>query len=247
MPTLRFLATRKTLTAIAVLTMALALGANATALAVLDAFLLSSLAVPEPDRVVVIAPQRDMPGRGTVAFADAYPNYELLRDNQRSFADVSALVQLQASWETQGEATPLRATSATASFFAAMRLQPMLGRAFIASEEGPSPAPVVVISHALWRSAFATDSAVIGRPMSLNGSPLWHALPVVGQARSGHEGFLRASQPAGTQGGVKKRERWLMGFGRQNGRFACVDVADGSVRWELDLAAACTEIGRAHV
>src|SRR5687768_6084767 len=171
MPTLRFLATRKTLTAIAVLTMALALGANATALAVLDAFLLSSLAVPEPDRVVVIAPQRDMPGRGTVAFADAYPNYELLRDNQRSFADVSALVQLQASWETQGEATPLGATSATASFFAAMRLEPMLGRAFVASEEGPSPAPVVVISHALWRSAFATDSAVIGRTMSLNGSP----------------------------------------------------------------------------
>ena len=171
MPTLRFLATRKTLTAIAVLTMALALGANAAALAVLDAFLLSSLAVPEPERVVVIAPQRDLPGRGTVMFADAYPNYELLRKTQRSFADVSAYVQLQASWATDGEARPLRATSTTASFFSAMRLEPMLGRAFVVSEEGPSPAPVVVISHALWRAAFATDSAVVGRTMSLNGSP----------------------------------------------------------------------------
>jgi predicted permease len=171
MPTLRFLATRKTLTAIAVLTMALALGANATALAVLDAFLLSSLAVPEPDRVLIIAPERDLPGRGTVVFSDAYPNYELLRQTQRSFAEISAFVQVQASWETQGDARPLRATSATASFFSTMRLQPTLGRAFIAGEEGPSPAPVVVISHALWRSSFATDPTVVGRTMSLNGIP----------------------------------------------------------------------------
>ena len=63
---LRFLARRKALSAIAVLTMALALGANTAALSVLEAFLLSSLAVPESDRVVLIAPERTMPGRGSV-------------------------------------------------------------------------------------------------------------------------------------------------------------------------------------
>ena len=171
MTTLRFLATRKTLTAIAVLTMALALGANATALAVLKAFLFSSLAVPEAERVVVIAPERDLPGRGTVVFAEAYPNYELLRATQRAFADVATLVQLQASWDDGGEARPLAATSATASFFPTLRVQPMLGRVFAADEEGPAPAPVVVISHTLWRSSFATDSAVVGRTMLLNGAP----------------------------------------------------------------------------
>src|SRR5687767_12685300 len=132
MPTLRFLATRKTLTAIAILTMALALGANAAVLAVLDAFLLSSLAIPESDRVVVIAPERDLPGRGTVVFSDAYPNYELLRASQRTFADVATFVQLQASWDHQGDVRPLKATSATASFFSTMRLQPAIGRAFTA-------------------------------------------------------------------------------------------------------------------
>src|SRR5215217_2691179 len=136
---LRFLARRKALTAIAVLTMALALGANTAALTVLKAFLLSSLAVPESDRVVVIAAERDMPGRGAVVFSEAYPNYQLLRETQHSFADVSVLLQLQASWDDHGEARPLNAARASASFFSTMRVQPTIGRAFTASEEGPSP------------------------------------------------------------------------------------------------------------
>ena len=168
---LRFLARRKALTAIAVLTMALALGANAAALAVLKAFLLSSLAVPESDRVVLIAPERELPGRGTVVFSEAYPNYQLLRETQRAFADVTVLLQLTASWDDHGEARALNAVRASASFFPTMRVQPMLGRAFAASEEGPSPAPVVVISHRLWTSSFGADPAVVGRTMSLDGAP----------------------------------------------------------------------------
>ena len=58
-----------------------------------------------------IAPERDMPGRGTVIFAEAFPNYVRLRETQRAFADVGILLQLQASWQDQGEARPLNATS----------------------------------------------------------------------------------------------------------------------------------------
>jgi predicted permease len=168
---LRFLARRKALSAIAIFTMALALGANTAALSVLEALLLSGLAVPEPDRVVVIAPERDMPGRGSVVFGEAYLNYELLRRTQRTFADVATFIQLQASWDDGGEARPLNATRASASFFSTLRIQPLLGRAFTASEEGPSPAPVVLLSHGLWTSAFGRDPAVIGRSISLNGAP----------------------------------------------------------------------------
>jgi predicted permease len=168
---LRFLARRKALTAIAVLTMALALGANTAALSVLKAFLLSSLAVPESDRVVLVAPERTLPGRGSVVFSDAYPNYELLRQTQRAFADVAVFVQLQASWDDRGEARPLNATRASASFFSTMRVPPARGRAFTAGEEGPSPAPVVLISHGLWTSSFAADPSVVGRAISINGAP----------------------------------------------------------------------------
>jgi predicted permease len=168
---LRFLARRKALSAIAVLTMALALGANTAVLSVLNAFLLSGLAVPESDRVVQIAPERDLPGRGSVVFSEAYPNYELLRKTQHAFADVTVFLQIQASWDDHGEARPLNATRATASFFSTLRVQPARGRAFTAAEEGPSPAPVVILSHGLWTSAFGADPAVIGRAISINGTP----------------------------------------------------------------------------
>src|ERR1043165_2813430 len=128
----RFLARRKALTAIAVLTMALALGANTAALSVLEAFLLSSLGVPESDRVVVIAPERNLPGRGSVVFNDAFPNYELLRRTQHSFADVAVFLQLQSSWDDQGEPRSLNAARTSASFFPTLRIQPALGRAFSA-------------------------------------------------------------------------------------------------------------------
>jgi putative ABC transport system permease protein len=166
---MRFLARRRTVAAVAVLTMACALGANTAAFSVVRAFLFAGFAVPEPDRLIVIAPERDLPGRGTVLFNDAYPNYQLIRQTQRAFADVSCLVSNIASWDDHGEIRSLQATLATASFFSTMRVQPILGRAFTASEEGPSPAPVVVVSYALWNGALAGDSSIIGRALTING------------------------------------------------------------------------------
>src|SRR4051812_8919463 len=101
---LRFLARRKALASIAVVTMALAIGATTATLAVLSAFLRSSLAVPDPERVVVVSPERELPGRGAVLFSDAYPNYVLLRQVQRSFSSVAVVVQSAASWNDHGEA-----------------------------------------------------------------------------------------------------------------------------------------------
>lgn len=167
---LRFLARRKTLTAVAVLTMGLAIGATTASLSVLKTFLFSSLGVPEPDRAVVIQPERDLPGRGAVKFLDAYPNYQLLREAQRSFVDVAAVAQLSVSWDEGGEARQLPAALATASFVPAFRAQPILGRWFLPNEEGPSPAAVIVVSHRLWVSALGADPHIIGRTRSVNGT-----------------------------------------------------------------------------
>ncbi|MBI4559088.1 MAG: VCBS repeat-containing protein [Candidatus Hydrogenedentes bacterium] len=67
--------------------------------------------------------------------------------------------------------------------------------------------------------------------MSLKAEPYWYKIPVAGENRSAAEGFLQLAD--GT---------WLMGFGRQNGNFACVNVADGSLRWELPLEASCSDV-----
>lgn len=169
---LRFFARRKALTAIAVLTMGLAIGANTAALSVLKAFLLSSLAVPNADRVVAVQPERNLPGRGAVKFNDAYPNYQLLRQVQHSFADVAVVVQLSASWDDHGEARQLAATRATASFLPTLRVQPILGRGFTPQEEGPSPAPVIILSYRLWVSSLGSDRSIIGKTLTVDGAPL---------------------------------------------------------------------------
>lgn len=172
MSDLRFLLRRKALTTVAVVTMALALAANTAAFSVLDAFLFSSLGVPEPDRLLLITPQREMAGRGTVNFGEAYPNYQLLRSMQRTFAELTVFLQIQSSWADGSETRALSAARVSAGFFRTMRVQPQLGRGFVESEEGPSPAPVVIISQALWRSVFASDPKVLGRTMSIDGQPL---------------------------------------------------------------------------
>jgi hypothetical protein len=72
--------------------------------------------------------------------------------------------------------------------------------------------------------------------MSLHAEPYWYALPPTGENRSGMEAFLRDGQGS-----------WLMGFGRQNGRFACVDASTGKVRWELPVEATCSDVAAGDV
>ena len=67
--------------------------------------------------------------------------------------------------------------------------------------------------------------------MSIDAQPFWYRLPPAGENRSGNEGFLPA-----------RDGRWLMGFGRQNGDFACVEVNDGTLRWELPTGSSCSDV-----
>ena len=166
-----FLARRRTAFAAAVLTLALALGANTVVFSVLQAFLLSSHGVPEPDRLFVVAPMRELPGRGSVVFAEAFPNYLLIRETTRSFDELAATLQIVTSWDDGSTVRALQASRVTASFFATTRVQPILGRAFTEAEEGPSPAPVVVVGHDFWREHLAESPTAVGGTMSLEGTP----------------------------------------------------------------------------
>jgi hypothetical protein len=83
------------------------------------------------------------------------------------------------------------------------------------------PAPTVCI----------TGGHYFRAAMSLDAKAKWFALPVAGEARCANEGFIQLRDGS-----------WLMGFGRQNGKFACYDVSDGSLRWELDVQASCSDV-----
>lgn len=163
---LRFLQRRVGTSAVVILTLALALAANSAAFAVLKAFLLSDLGVPSANRLHIISQTQ----KGA-AFLDAWPNYQMLQEQVKTFESVAAVLQADVNWMDGDETRQVAAARVTASFFPTMKVAPRLGRAITATEQGPNPAPVVVISDRLWRSAFAGAPDAIGKVMRLNGVP----------------------------------------------------------------------------
>ena len=192
----RFFARRKAASAAIVLTMAAALAANTTAFAVVNAFLFGNLAIPHSDRVVIIPTTKELPGRGRVDFSDAYPNYLLLKASTHSFSSLSAGLTADVNWTEGSDTRRLEGARVTASFFDVMEVRPQIGRPFSVKEEGPHAAPVAIISHRLWLSAFNRKSDLLGNALKLNGVP--HTLIGVMPA-----GF---AQPAGSEGGI---DVWL--------------------------------------
>jgi len=169
---LRFLVRRKTTFTVAVLTMALALGANTVVFSALKAFLFSSMGVPEPDRLLAIMPMHALEGgHGSEPYDEAYPNYDLIRRTQHNFADLMLVYPGITSWDDRGESRPLNMARVTSGFFPAMRVFPTLGRAFTRDEQEQRAVRVVVIGYRFWQSAMAGDPDVIGKAMRLEGEP----------------------------------------------------------------------------
>jgi putative ABC transport system permease protein len=167
----RFFARRRAAFAVIVLTTALALGANTAVFSVLKAFLFSQLGVPDAGRVGLVWTTKELPGRGRVDFSDAMPNYRLLRETTHSFESIGTSLLADVNWEQTDDTRRLQGARTTASFFEVMRVQPAFGRFYRSDEEGPKSAPVALISHALWRSAFGESADVLGRTLGLNGAP----------------------------------------------------------------------------
>jgi predicted permease len=164
-------------TFIASLTLALAIGANTAIFSVVDGVLLRPLPFPEPERLVRIASVKDGKNypSSTLDFID-------LRDQSRSFAYAAAMAPSTVNL-TAAAAEPqrLELVRASASFFSLLGVQPALGRGFAAGEDALDASRVVVLSDRLWRSRFGADPRIIGRSLTLDGSP--HT--VIGVARRG--------------------------------------------------------------
>ena len=155
-------------TAVAVLTLGLAIGANAGIFSLVSGTLLRPLPYAEPERIVTIAHTTrggDLPPQLPSSTA-AHLVYE---EGSRSF-EAMAVYQTGEANLTGGE-RPLRSVVAwsTASLFDVLRVPPALGRPFTAVEDKPNGPPVAVIGHALWRDHFDGDPGVIGRQVMLDG------------------------------------------------------------------------------
>ncbi|MGA8311908.1 MAG: ABC transporter permease [Terriglobales bacterium] len=150
----------------AILTLAMAIGANAVVFGVMNGLILRPLNVPQAQSLYAIerASDKDM--------AQSYPNYLDLRDRNRSFDDLAAFSITQVALDT-GESPSLTwGVEASGNYFDALRIQPYLGRFFHASDEhGANSAPFIVLSYSYWHSHFNGDRGVIGRTVQVNKHP----------------------------------------------------------------------------
>jgi predicted permease len=150
----------------AVLTLALAIGANAVVFSVLNGLILRPLSVPDGQSLYAIQRTDDK------ELGQSYPDFVDLRERNHCFEDVTGYGIVQAALDTGNKPSLLWGVEASGNYFDALHIQPYLGRFFhISDEHGANSAPYIVLSYAYWHSHFHDDRNVVGRVVRLNKYP----------------------------------------------------------------------------
>jgi putative ABC transport system permease protein len=169
---LRMLVKKPTLTIVAVVTLALGVGANTAIFSIVDAVLLRSLPYRDPDRLVRVFFNEPGVGLRDVRFSE--PELEDLQKRSGVLEDVTPI--FEGSEDVIGAARPERVEAVNGSFgyFSLLGVTPQLGRLFGPQDFVPGFAPAVVISDGLWRRAYGADPNIVGRILRIDNDP--HAI-----------------------------------------------------------------------
>ncbi|HKP88254.1 MAG TPA: ABC transporter permease [Blastocatellia bacterium] len=152
--------------AIAVIALALGIGANTAIFSVVNAVLLRPLPFEEPERLVMVWEKRMALGR--VRNVASAPDFVDWKAQNTVFEDMAAYVNNGLNLSGSDEPERLQGVAASASFFSVLRAQPKLGRTFLPDEDSPTSEPVAIISNGLWQRRFAGDPNIIGRTITMN-------------------------------------------------------------------------------
>jgi len=155
-------------TAVAVITLALGIGANTAIFSVVQAVLLKSLPYANPARLMVLDELQQHNGRASVA----WPNFLDWQAQSHSFDGMAAYRTDHRSFTGNGEPTLLRAGEVSAPFFSLLGVNPILGRTFTDAEDKPSAAPTTLLSYEFWRNQLGADPSILNRAITLDGQPV---------------------------------------------------------------------------
>ena len=163
---LRIMAKSPGFTAVAVLTLALGIGANTTLFSVVNGVLLNPLPYPQPERLVALYSRTaDSP-----TWSISYPNFlDWVRDN-RSFSTLASYREQDYNLTGMGEPERLPGEMVSATFFPVLGVKPALGRTFLPEEDQVGARPVVLISAGLWRRKFGSAPDAVGKTLTLSGA-----------------------------------------------------------------------------
>lgn len=169
---LRVLLKHRVFTLVAVLSLALGIGANTAIFSVISAVMLRPLPYSEPHLLVKVYQAAPNPAQGTLPSIWSYPRFEVLRDQSQSFAEVSAFAQGSYNLTGTGEPERLPVEMVSAGYFAALGIEATIGRVFLPEDDKtPGANLVALIGHSLWQRRFEADPKVIGRIVELDNNP----------------------------------------------------------------------------
>jgi len=172
--TFRTLGRDRVFTLIAVLILALGIGANIAVFSVVNTILLRPLPFNAPQQLVWITGANGKSGLSSVTYSvDAYQEFQ---EQNRSFQDVTAYFAFFSGADYKltgiGEPRPVSGISVAGNFFKVLGVAPSLGRSFTPDECRKGGRPAVLLGHTFWQRQFAADSGIVGKAINLNGQPV---------------------------------------------------------------------------
>ena len=174
---IRMLARSPGFTAVALLTLALGIGANTAMFSVVEGAVLAPLPYFQPDHLVVVWENNPRFPRVWVS----YPNFQDWQHSARSFQQMAAFMEQGVDLTGPGTPAHLNGKEISAGFFRALGTKLTLGREFLPEEDRPGGPPVVVISNRLWKNRFGGTAEALGKSVTLDGA----ACTIVGVAPPG--------------------------------------------------------------
>ena len=163
----RSLIKRPGFTAVAVITLMLAIGVNTTIFSVVNAVLLRALPFRDPAQLVAV--QKSASDEGLPGIA-AY-QYLSWREKQTGLADIGAYTDNNFNLTGQGEPERISCAQVTASVFTTLGVQPIRGRAFLEEESKPGGNNVAIVSERFWRGRYGSNESILGSSLTLDGKP----------------------------------------------------------------------------
>jgi predicted permease len=156
-------------TILAVVALALGIGANTVLFSAINTLFLRPLSYPQPEQLVRV--WGSFPERGLDRANVSWPRYSAWRDGQQIFTDFAAHSFTGFTLTGRGDPENLNGIRATENFFRTLGVQPLLGRVFNPDEDRPGGANVAMLSYAFWQKRFGGDQGILGQAVTLNGTP----------------------------------------------------------------------------
>jgi len=193
---LRMLAKSPGFTAIAIITLALGIGANTAIFSLMNQVLLQRLPIKHPEELVILRSPGPQSGHvstdGDSAESFSYPMYKGLRDSNSVFSGILARYGFSASAASRGQTDRASGEVVTGNYFEVLGVQPAIGRLFTQEDDRvPGAEPYVVLSHSYWTRHFGSDPGILNKVILVNN----HEMTVVGVSQASFTGVQLGKIP----------------------------------------------------